>query len=86
MSSQVSDQAVRLVFSNFEEIVPVFKERHKFNRKIRNGKRHVRIFPAGGDPTILPRKIYFHGRVKRDVLFAEKVMLCYRCKTWHMLG
>ena len=24
--------------------------------------------------------------LKRDVLFAEKVVLCYRCKTRHMLG
>ena len=64
----------------------VFKGRHKFNRSIRNGKRHVRIFPAGGDPAILPRKISFHGNIQRDVLFAKKVVLCYRCKTRHMLG
>ena len=53
---------------------------------IRNGKRHVRIFPAEGDPAILPGKISFQGGVSRDVLFAEKVVLCYRCKTRHMLG
>ena len=35
-------------FSNFGEVVSVPKGRHKFNRKLRNGKRHVRIFPAGG--------------------------------------
>ena len=82
----VSDQAVRLAFSNFGEVVTVFKGRHKFNRSVRNGRRHVKIFPAGGDPAILPRKITFHGRIQRDVLFAEKVVLCYRCKTRHMLG
>ena len=82
----VSDQAVRLTFSNFGEVVTVFKGRHKFNRSVRNGRRHVKIFPAGGDPAILPRKITFHGRIQRDVLFAEKVVLCYRCKTRHMLG
>ena len=64
----------------------VFQGRHEFNRKIRNGKRHIRIFPAGGDPAILPRKIAFHGGVSWDVLFAEKMVLCYRCKTRHMLG
>ena len=64
----------------------IFKSRHDFNRKIRNGKRHLKIFPAGGDPAILPRKITFHGGIRRDVLFAEKVVLCYRCKTRHMLG
>ena len=64
----------------------VFKGRHKFNRKIRNGKRHVKIFPAGEDPAILPRKISFNGRIQRDVLFAEKVVLCYRCKTRDKLG
>ena len=29
----ISDQAVRLAFSNFAEVVTVFKGRHKFNRK-----------------------------------------------------
>ena len=82
----VSDQAVRLAFSNFGEVISVFKGKHKFNKNIRNGRRHVKIFPAGGDPGILPRKITFHGRIQRDVLFAEKVVLCYRCKTRHMLG
>ena len=86
LPEHVSDQAVRLAFSHFGEVVSVLKVRHKFNRKIRNGKRHVRVFPAGGDPAILPRKIAFHGCVSRDVLFAEKVVLSYRCKTRHMLG
>ena len=36
--------------------------------------------------SILPGKISFQGRVSRDVLFAEKVVLCYRCKTRHILG
>ena len=35
---------------------------------------------------ILPRKISFHGNIQRDVLFTEKLVLCYRCKTHHMLG
>ena len=82
----ISDQAVRLAFSSFGDVVTVFKGRHEFNMKIRNGKGHVKIFPAGEDPAILPRKISFHGRIQRDVLFAEKVVLCYRCKTRHMLG
>ena len=82
----ISDQAMRPAFSNFGEVVSVFKGRHKFNRHIRNGKRHVRIFPARGDPTILPKKIAFYDNIQRDVLFAEKVVLCYRCKTRHMLG
>ena len=82
----ISDQAVRLASSHFGKVESAFKGRHNFNRKIRNGKRHVKIFPAGGDPAILPRKISFHGSIRRDVLFAEKVVLCYRCKTRHMLG
>ena len=72
----VSDQVVRLAFSNFREVVSVFKGSHDFNRKIQNGKRHVKIFPTGGDPPILPRKISFHGRIQRDVLSAEKEVLC----------
>ena len=81
----ISDQTVKLALSNFGEVVSVFKGRHKFNRSIKNGKIHVRIFPAGGDPVILPRKIFFHGNIRRDFHFAEKVVLCYRCKTRHML-
>ena len=82
----ISDQAVRLAFSNFGEVVSVLKGRHKFNRSIRSEKRHVRIFPTRGDPAILSRKIYFHGNIQRDVLLAEKVVLRYRWKTRHMLG
>ena len=81
----ISDQPVKLALSNFGEVVSVLKGRHKLNRSIRNGKIHVRTFPAGGDPVILPRKISFHGNIQRDVHFAEKVVLCYRCKTRHML-
>ena len=63
----------------------VFKGRHKFNRKIQNGKRHVKIFSAGEDLAVLPRKITFHGRNQRDVHFAEKEVLRYWCETRHML-
>ena len=82
----ISDQAVKLALFNFGEAVSVFKDRHKFNGPTRSGKRRGKIFPAGGDPAILPRKISFHVNIQRDVLFAEKVVLCYRCKTRHMLG
>ena len=43
----ISDQAVRPALSNLGDVVTVFKGRHEFNRKIRNGKRHVTIFPGG---------------------------------------
>ena len=35
---------------------------------------------------ILPRKISLHGSIQRNVLFAEYLVLRYRCKTRHMLG
>ena len=76
----VLSEMERLAFSNFE-VVSVFKDRHKLNRKIRNSKKQVKIFPARGDPMILPRKISFHGSIQK-----EKVVLCCRCKAWHMLG
>ena len=82
----ISDQAVKLALSNFGKVVSIFKGRHKFDRSIRNGKRHGRIFPAVVDPAILPRKISFHGNILRDVLFAEKVVLCCRYKTRHIFG
>ena len=53
ISNQAVDQAVRLAFSNFGDVVSVFKGRHNFNKKIRNGKWHVKIFPAGEYPAIL---------------------------------
>ena len=74
----ISNQVVRLALSSFREVVSVFKGRHEYNRKIRNGKRHVEIFSAGGDPAILPTKISFHGRIQGDLLFAGKEVFCYR--------
>ena len=68
----ISDQAVRPAFSNLGDVVTVFKGRHEFNRKIRNGKKYVTIFPAGEDPAILPRKISFHGRIKKGCSFRGK--------------
>ena len=47
-------------------IGPVFKDRHGFNKKIRNGRRHVKIFPAGGDLIIPPRKISFYGSIQKE--------------------
>ena len=79
----VLSEMERLAFSNFGKVASLFKDRYKFNRKIRNSKTEIKIFPAGGDPMILPRKISFHGSIQK-----ERVVLCYRCmcKTWHMLG
>ena len=37
----ICDQAVRLAFSNFGDVVSVFKDRHKFNRDKRNGQRQI---------------------------------------------
>ena len=48
-----------------------FKGRHKLYRNIKNGKGHVNIFPAEGNPAMLSRKIIFHESITRDVLFAE---------------
>ena len=44
----------------------MFKDRHGFNRKIRNGRRHVKIFPAGGDLILPPRKISFQGSIQKE--------------------
>ena len=68
----------RLAFSNFGEVVSVFKGRRKFNRNIRKGIQ--------GNPVMLPRKIIFHNSITRSVLFAKKVVLCYRCNSQYMLG
>ena len=51
----ISDQVVRLQ-----------KYRHVFNRKIRNGKRHVKIFPVGGDPMIPARKTSLYGSIQKE--------------------
>ena len=82
----ISCRAVELAFANFGEVQRVFYGTHTFNRNLRNGKRHVRIFPTGGDPTILPRRVTFPDGISRDVLYKEKVVDCYRCDTRHALG
>ena len=63
----------------------VFKGRHNLIDPTEMGK-DIRIIPSGGDPAILPRKISFRGNIQMDVLFAEKVVLCYSCKARHMFG
>ena len=50
----------------------MFKGRRKFNRNNRNCKGLVKIFPAGGNPLMLPRKITFHDSITRGVLFCGK--------------
>ena len=82
----ISCQAVDLAFSNFGEVQNVFYGTHTFNRNIRNGKRHIRIFPSGGNPGILPRRITFSDGISRDVLYKGKLVDCYRCNTRHALG
>ena len=82
----ISCRAVELAFANFGEVQRVFYGTHTFNRNLRNGKRHVRIFPTGGDPRILPRRITFPDGISRDVLYKEKIVDCYRCNTRHALG
>ena len=82
----ISCRAVELAFSNFGEVDRVFYGTHKFNRNLRNGKRHIRIFPSGGDPKTLPQKITFSDGVSRDVLYKGKIVNCYRCNIRHALG
>ena len=82
----ISCRAVELAFANFGEVQRVFYGTHTFNRNLRNGKRHVRIFPTGGDPRVLPRRITFLDGISRDVLYKEKIVDCYRCDTRHALG
>ena len=67
----ISDQAVRLAFSNFEDVVPVFKGRQKFNRGIRSAKSNVKIFPAWGDLAMLPRK-FFYMLASKGMWFSRK--------------
>ena len=49
---------MRLAFSNFGEVMVVFKGRHKLNKNIRNYKRHVKIFLMGGSSDAT-KKDYF---------------------------
>ena len=83
----------RLAFANFGEVVTVFKDRHEFNRKIRNRKKQVKIFTVGGDPIILPRKISFHGSIRKEkekvVLRlhpAQKILVCLSLSRLVLLG
>ena len=76
---------MKLAFSNFGDVVSVFEGRHIFNKNIRNGKRRVKIFPAEGNPEMLPRQLTFHDNITKGDLFMEKVLMCYECRTRHML-
>ena len=74
----ISDQAVRLVFSNFGESVSVFKDRHELNRKIRNGKNMLKSSPRG---EIQP---YCQGKflsmvVSKEMSFSQKRWCCATC-------
>ena len=64
----ISCRVVELPFANFGEVERVFYGTHTFNHHLWNGKRHVRIFPTGGDPKILPWRITFPDGIYRDVL------------------
>ena len=77
---------MELAFVNFGEVQRIFYGTHTFNRNLRNGKRHVKIFPTGGDPRVLPRRVTFLDGISRDVLYKEKIVDCYRCDTRHALG
>ena len=78
---------MRLALSNFGELVSVFKGRHKFNRSIRNtGKDMLESSPREEIQRYCQGKFLSNGNIQRDVLFAENVVLCYRCKTRYMLG
>ena len=66
--------------------MPMIEGSHKFNRNNRNGKGHVKIFPAEGNPARLSRKIIFHDSITRYAFFTEKVVLRCRCKPQHILG
>ena len=77
---------MKLAFANFGEVQRIFYGTHTFNCNLRNGKRHVRIFPTGGDPRVLPRRITFLDGISRDVLYKEKIVDCYWCDTRHALS
>ena len=64
----ISCRVVELPFANFGEVERVFYGTHTFNHHLWNGKRHVRIFPTGGDPKILPWRITFPDGIYRNVL------------------
>ena len=79
----ISDQPVDK--SNFGEVVSALKGRHKFNRSIRNGKRHVRMFPVGGDPDIV-KENFFPWKYPQRCREKGGVVLQVQNSTRHMLG
>ena len=82
----ITCQAAELPSSKFGEVDRVFYGKHKCKRNIRNGKRHIRVCPTGGDPRALPRKITFHDGISRAVLDKRKIVNCYQCETRYALG
>ena len=62
----ISCRTLELAFANFGEVQWVFYGTHTFNRNLKNGKRHGRIFLTRGDFRILPRRITFPDGISRD--------------------
>ena len=87
LPSTVSDTAVRRVFQEFGMVHAVSNGTFKGDlRGIRNGKRHVRLTPAGSKHD-LPHQVQFPGDGRFfNVLWAEKIVNCKKCLSDHMLS
>ena len=85
LPTTISDMAVKVAFNDLGEVHSIFAGSYKFPfHGISNGKRHVRITPY--DISELSNEIELEGTKRTFKLFwAEKVVMCRKCKIAHML-
>ena len=84
----ISDAAVKKAFSEFGQVHKVFAGTYKDTpfQSIRNGKKHIRMMPNDTKQD-LPNQIQFReGERFYHVMWAEKVIFCKRCSSYHELS
>ena len=83
----ISNTAVKRAFSEFGVVHTVFAGTYKDApfKSICNGKRHIRLTPSRSKQE-LPHQIQFAENTRfYHVMWAEKVIFCKRCGSYHML-
>ena len=85
LPTTISDTAVHLAFRDSGTVHQVFACTYKKDfHEIQNGKRHIRLTPYVKNE--IPHQIRFEGQNREFVVYwAEKEVLCKKCKSVHML-
>ena len=85
LPTAISDTAVHLAFCDTGTVHQVFAGTYEKDfHEIQNGKHHIRLTPYVKNE--IPHQICFEGQNREFIVYwAEKEVLCKKCKTVHML-